>query len=120
MDHLAPGRPLEVPRARSIVPAGQAARRGASVEGVLVVYVLDRHEADDSELDEWMGHAVEGTEGAEVRPPLAPKPGDRLVTKPTYSGFTGSNLESVLEELQVDTLVLTWLRDRSAASDHGY
>jgi nicotinamidase/pyrazinamidase len=107
VDHLAPGRPLEVPRARNIVPAVAKRLDAARAEGVPVVYVLDRHEADDSELDEWMGHAVEGTEGAEVWPPLAPKPGDRLVTKPTYSGFTGSDLESVLEELQVDTLVLT-------------
>ncbi|MGH7296386.1 MAG: cysteine hydrolase family protein, partial [Polyangiaceae bacterium] len=58
-------------------------------------------------LEQWMSHAVEGTEGAEVWPPLAPKPGDRLVTKPTYSAFTASELEAVLDELRVDTLVLT-------------
>ena len=29
------------------------------------------------------------------------------MTKPTYSSFTASNLEAVLDELRVDTLVLT-------------
>jgi nicotinamidase-related amidase len=72
-----------------------------------VVYVLDRHDPGDADMDAWATHALEGTEGAEVWPPLAPVAGDRLVTKPSYSGFYGSELESVLEELAVDTLVLT-------------
>src|SRR5579884_2892462 len=88
VDHLTPGRPLEVPRGRDIVPAVARRLDEARAEGVPVVYVLDRHDPGDPELDEWSTHAVEGTEGAEVWPPLAPKPGDRIVTKPTYSSFT--------------------------------
>jgi nicotinamidase-related amidase len=107
VDHLTPGRSLEVPRAREIVPAVARRLEEARAEGVPVVYVLDRHADDDPELDLWPTHAVEGTEGAEVWPPLAPKEGDRVVTKATYSGFTGSTLEAVLDELRVDTLVLT-------------
>lgn len=106
-DHLTPGRPLEVPRARDIVPAVARRLDDARAQGVPVVYVLDRHEPGDPELEEWTVHAVEGTEGAEVWPPLAPKPSDHLVTKGTYSAFTGSQLEQVLEDLRVDTLVLT-------------
>lgn len=107
VNHLTPGRPLEVPRARDIVPAIVRRLDEARAEGVPVVYVLDRHAPDDPELEEWTSHAVEGTPGAEVWPPLAPRPGDRIVTKPTYSSFTASNLEAVLDELRVDTLVLT-------------
>ena len=107
VDHLTPGRPLEVPRARAIVPAVARRIDDARATGVPVVYILDRHAPDDPELEEWGEHAVEGTEGAEVWPPLAPKPGDHLVTKPTYSAFHASNLAQVLEELAVDTLVLT-------------
>ena len=47
----------------------------ARAEGVPVVYVLDRHAPDDPELEEWTSHAVEGTPGAEVWPPLAPQAG---------------------------------------------
>lgn len=107
VDHLTPGRPLEVPRARDIVPAVARRIEEARAENVPVVYVLDQHEADNPELDEWGTHAVAGTEGAEVWPALAPKAGDRIVTKPTYSSFFASSLEQVLEELAVDTLVMT-------------
>ncbi|MDP9152223.1 MAG: cysteine hydrolase, partial [Myxococcota bacterium] len=99
--------PLEVPRARGIVEALAARIRRSRDEGVPVVYLLDRHLPGDAELDEWGSHAVEGTEGAEVWPPLAPLETDRIVTKPSYSGFHGTTLEQVLDELRVDTVVLT-------------
>jgi nicotinamidase-related amidase len=106
-DHLVPGRILEVPRARDIVPALATRIAEARRDGVPVVYVLDRHEPTDSDLDDWGEHAVEGSEGAEVWPALAPHPGDHLVTKPSYSSFFRSNLEAVLDALTVDTLELT-------------
>ena len=105
-DHLTPGRALEIPRARAIVDALVGRIAEARQSGVPVVYVLDRHEPDDPELAAWGVHAVEGTEGAEVWPALAPEPGDHVVTKPSYSGFHGTRLERVLDDLAVDTLVL--------------
>jgi nicotinamidase/pyrazinamidase len=106
-DHLTPGRTLEVPRARDIV-AALASRIGAArAAGTPVVYVLDRHQPGDPELDEWGTHALEGSDGAEVWPALAPAPDDLIVTKPTYSGFHGTNLEQVLDNLGVDTIILT-------------
>jgi nicotinamidase-related amidase len=106
-DHLTPGCRLEVPRARAIVEALARRIADARASGIPVVYVLDRHEPGDPELDEWGTHAVEGSEGAEVWPPLAPMPSDRIVTKPSYSGFYNTTLGTVLDELAVDTLVLT-------------
>jgi nicotinamidase-related amidase len=106
-DHLTPGHCVEVPRARAIVGALAKRIEEARASRTPVVYVLDRHQPDDPELEECGVHAVEGSEGAEVWPPLAPAAGDRLVTKPSYSGFHASELEAVLDELAVDTLVLT-------------
>ena len=106
-DNMTPGLPLEVPRARAIVPALVDRLEAARSSGVPVIYVVDRHSADDPELDAWGYHAVEGTEGAEVWPDLAPTHRDHVVTKPSYSGFHASNLEGVLDELAVDTIVLT-------------
>jgi len=106
-DHLMPGRPLEVPRARDIVPALVGRLESARSEHVPIVYVLDEHEPDDSDLDSWGTHNLKGTPGAEVWAPLAPKPGDHVVRKPTFSAFVRSNLAEVLAELSVDTLVLT-------------
>lgn len=106
-DHLTPGRILEVPRARDIVPALAARIARARAESTPVVYVLDRHDADDTDLEDWGEHAVEGSEGAQVWPPLAPAASDRIVTKPSYSSFFRSDLEKVLEDLAVDTIELT-------------
>ena len=106
-DHLTPGRPLEVPRARDVVPALQKRIAQARKDRVPVVYVCDEHDPNDSDLEAWAAHNVRGTVGAEVWPALAPKSGDAIVKKPTYSAFSRSNLEGVLEKLAVDTLVMT-------------
>jgi nicotinamidase-related amidase len=106
-DHLTPGRPLEVPRARAIVPAIQQRLDDARAKAIPVVYVCDSHQANDGDYDFWPVHALEGSEGAQVWPDLAPRPGDRMVKKPTYSAFNRSDLGPVLEELGADALVLT-------------
>jgi nicotinamidase-related amidase len=106
-DHLTPGRPLEVPRAREVVPALSARLDEARKDGTPVVYVVDQHDPNDPDLEIWPAHNIRDTLGDEIWPALAPKPGDRVVTKPTYSAFTSSTLEAVLDELKVDTLVMT-------------
>jgi nicotinamidase-related amidase len=106
-DHLQPGSLLEVPRAREVVPALKRRIEEARKAGVPVVYVVDEHDPDDPDLDEWGTHAVKGTSGTEVWPDIAPESGDRIVKKPTYSAFCKSDLTNVLDELKVDTLVLT-------------
>ena len=106
-DHLQPGSLLEVPRAREVVPALKRRIQEARKEGIPIVYVVDEHDPDDPDLDEWGTHAVKGTPGVEVWEELAPESGDRIVKKPTYSSFYQSNLTEVLDELKVDTLVLT-------------
>lgn len=107
VDYLTPGRPLEVPRAREIVPALQKRIAEARVRGVPVVYLCDLHEPGCPDLEMWPAHALAGTEGANVWPALAPLEGDRLVTKPTYSAFVRSRLGDVLDELGADEIVLT-------------
>ena len=106
-DHLKPGSLLEVPRAREVVPALKKRIDEARAAGVPIVYVIDEHEADDPDLDAWGTHAVKGTSGTEVWQSLAPESGDHIVRKPSYSAFYESNLTSVLDELRIDTLVLT-------------
>jgi nicotinamidase-related amidase len=106
-DHLDPGALLEVPRARAIVPALQQRLEKARAENVPIVYVVDEHDPDDPDLDVWGTHAVRGTRGTEIWEPIAPRPGDRIVKKPSYSAFYDSDLHRVLGELRVDTLVLT-------------
>jgi nicotinamidase-related amidase len=106
-DHLTPGGPLEVPRARAIVPALRARIEAARRERVPVIYVVDEHEPDDPDLATWRAHNVRGTSGVEVWSEIAPHEGDRVVRKPTYSAFTRSSLADELDAAGVDTLVLT-------------
>ena len=108
-DHLTPGRPLEVPRAREIVPALQRRLAQARDRLVPVIYVCDSHEPGDADhaVSAWPVHALAGSEGAQIWPELAPRPGDTIVTKPTYSAFTGSTLGAELEGLGAEEIILT-------------
>lgn len=106
-DYLQPGGPLEVPRARDIVPALRERLAQARAAGTPVVYVCDTHPPDDPDFRDWPLHAVEGTPGAEPWPAIAPESGDTVVRKRTYSAFAGSELGQLLEDLGADEIVLT-------------
>ncbi|MFO0589729.1 MAG: cysteine hydrolase family protein [Polyangiaceae bacterium] len=106
-DHLTPGKPLEVPRARLIVPNLQRRLEEARAKSIPVVYVCDTHRLDDPDFHDWPVHAVEGTPGADPWPEIAPRRGDHLVRKRTYSAFTQSDLGALLEDLGADELLLT-------------
>lgn len=106
-DHLTPGLPMEVPRARAIVPALKQRIAAARAASVPIVYVCDTHEEGDPDYGEWPVHAQKGTRGAAVWPELAPEPGDHLIEKPTYSAFTRSKLGPLLDALHADEIILT-------------
>lgn len=103
-DHLEPGGPLEIPRARDIVPAVKERLATARKDAVPVVYVCDAHEASDPDYRDWPTHALIGSKGAEVWPEIAPQAGDHVVHKRTYSAFAGSNLEALLDRLGTDEI----------------
>lgn len=108
-DFVLPGAPLEVPRAREIVPALKRRLEEARGQGTDVVFVCDAHAPDDREFSRmgWPPHALRGTQGAEVVTELRPREGEPVVRKSTYSGFHDSELQSVLAALKVEKLVIT-------------
>ncbi len=108
-DFVLPGAPLEVPRTRVILPALRRRLEAARQAGIPVIHVCDAHRPDDREFERmgWPPHAVAGTAGAEVVRELAPRPGEPRVLKKTYSGFYGTELETLLQSLGVEELVLT-------------
>lgn len=64
---------------------------------------------------------------AEVVPEVAPQPGDHVLDKTTYSGFTSSSIDSLLKDLKLERLVMTGLATSQCvettardASDRGY
>ncbi len=106
-DHLTPGKPMEVPRARAIVPALKKRLEEARAKKIPILHVCDTHSPDDVDFRDWPVHALEGTAGADPWPELGPAEGERIIRKRTYSAFTGSELGAVLDELGADELLLT-------------
>lgn len=107
-DFTREGAPLEVPAARSIVPAIRRRIARARRQGELVVYVCDAHKRNDPEFVRmgWPPHAVEGTPGSAVVAALSPEPGDVVVEKRSYSGFFRTGLDGILKRHAVRTLEL--------------
>ncbi|MGI5963534.1 MAG: cysteine hydrolase family protein [Lawsonibacter sp.] len=54
--------------------------------------------------DNWL---IEGTHGWEISPLLQPEPGEIVLRKTRPSAFFGTDLRTVLEKLQADTIVVT-------------
>lgn len=106
VDHLTPGAPLEVPRARDIVPAVRDRIDRAHRSGEPVIYLVDHHEPGDPELEAWPEHNTASPRD-DVWPALAPAPNDTIVTHRSYSGFYETRLHEVLQGLDVNTVVVT-------------
>lgn len=106
-DFVREGAPLEVPRAREIIPNIQREIEKARNNDYPVIYLCDVHKSDDPEFKIWPPHCVEGTEGAEVIDELKPAKGDFVIKKISYSGFYNTKLEELLKSLGVQKLFLT-------------
>ena len=95
-------------RAEKIIPNVRQLVNFARENKIPVVYVNDAHMPDvDVEFDVWPKHAVAGTLGAQVIDELKPKMSDFVLHKRRYSAFQGTDLDQLLRELKVDTLILT-------------
>ncbi|TDK51352.1 cysteine hydrolase family protein [Antarcticimicrobium luteum] len=111
------GRPLDA--AQGIVPALQSLLIAARRAGVLVCHVgfwtLEHHLSDTAP---WLAQrrratyasdriAMEGSEGAEFIPELAPEPGEPVIRKHRYSAFKGTDLDMVLRARGIRSVVPT-------------
>ncbi|MBO5820569.1 MAG: cysteine hydrolase [Alistipes sp.] len=101
---------LTCERGKAIVPATAKLLNAAREKGVPVIFCNDAHIKDiDRELALWGDHAIAGTPGAEVIPELGLSERDYVVPKRRYSGFFQTDLDILLRELGVNTLVMTGL-----------
>lgn len=97
-------------RGRAIVPATAQLLDAAREAGVPVIFCNDCHRKGiDRELKLWGDHAIAGTPGAEVIPELKLCDKDYVVPKRRYSGFFQTDLDILLKELGVKTVVMTGL-----------
>ena len=101
---------LKCDRGLAVVPNIAKLLQGARKAGVSVIFCNDAHvKGIDRELKLWGEHAIAGTKGAEVIPELGVCERDHIVPKRLYSGFFHTDLDLLLKELDVDTVILTGL-----------
>lgn len=92
-----------------VVEPLQALIAAAKEKGVPVIYVNDCHRQvkHDREFEKRSPHCLEGTWGAQVIDELQPKAGDYCVKKSRFSGFFQTDLDLLLRDLEVKTVVVT-------------
>jgi nicotinamidase-related amidase len=95
-------------RAVKIIPNIKKLLDFARKQDFPIIYATDAHLPNvDTEFEVWGPHAVKGSWGAEVIDELKPEKNDFRILKRKYSSFQGTDLDMLLRELKVDTLILT-------------
>ncbi|MBA3322566.1 MAG: cysteine hydrolase [Pyrinomonadaceae bacterium] len=95
-----------LPMARQI----KELKRRAKAAGVPVVYVNDNFGRWQSDFSKLLKHCLEeGVCGRPLAKLLQPEGDDCFVLKPKHSGFFPTTLDTLLDYLQVKTLILTGL-----------
>jgi nicotinamidase/pyrazinamidase len=108
-DFILKGAPLEIPAARKIIPTVKVEIEKARERDIPVIYICDSHEEKDPEFERmgWPPHAIAGSRGAQVIEGLRPLPGDKVITKKSYSGFFGTSLDEILKGSGISELLVT-------------
>jgi len=97
-------------RAEKIIPNVRRLLDFARKEKIPIIYASDAHLPNmDKEFGVWPPHAVAGTWGAQIVDELKPQKGDYTIQKRRYSAFQGTDLDQILRELEVDTLIMVGL-----------
>lgn len=115
-DFVAPGAPMETPAARQVVPKVAEALRLCRNAGIKIIYTAHVHRRDGCDMGLFddlhppianRDALVDGTGGVEIYPDLAPHVGEHVIKKHRYSGFFGTDLDIILREWGVDTVIIS-------------
>jgi len=115
-DFVAPGAPMEKPAARAMVPVLKKAIQFCRRTGIRVAYTAHTHRRDGSDMglfdDLWQPIAdrsalIDATTGAAIYPDLSPEPAEHVIKKHRYSAFFGTDLDLMLREWGVDTVIIS-------------
>src|SRR6266852_2744053 len=115
-DFVASGAALETPAARQVVPRIAEALRVCRNAGIKIIYTAHVHRRDGCDMGLFddlhppianRDALVDGTPGVEVYPDLAPAPGEHVIKKHRYSGFFGTDLDIILQEWGIDTVIIS-------------
>jgi nicotinamidase-related amidase len=115
-DFVASGAAMETPAARAVVPKLAEALKICRHAGIKVIYTAHVHRSDGSDMGLFddmhppianRDALVDGTPGVEIYPELAPATGEHVIKKHRYSGFFGTDLDIILREWGVDTVIVS-------------
>lgn len=115
-DFVASGAAMETPAARQIVPKIAEALRICRDAGIKIIYTAHVHRRDGCDMGLFddlhppianRDALVDGTPGVEVYPDLAPAPGEHVIKKHRYSGFFGTDLDIILQEWGIATVIIS-------------
>lgn len=115
-DFVAAGAPMETPAARAMVPKLAEALKACRVAGTRVIFTAHAHRRDGCDMGLFddlhppianRAALVDGTAGVEIYPDLAPMTGEHVIKKHRYSGFFGTDLDMILREWGVDTVIIS-------------
>jgi len=84
--------------ARVIIPFVYERLSAYRKNGDLVIFLRDSHDENDQEFTKFPKHCVSDTWGSEIITELAPVPDEKVIPKKRYSGFYGTDLETILME----------------------
>ena len=99
-----------------MVPVLAEALRFCRDTGVRIIYTAHVHRRDGCDMglfdDLWPPIAnrsglVDDTVGSEIYPDLAPAPGEHVIKKHRYSAFFGTDLDIILREWNIDTVIIS-------------
>ena len=123
-DLVASGAATETPAARAVVPKLSEALRTCREAGIKIIYTAHVHRRDGSDMGLFddmhppianRDALVDGTPGVGIYPELAPAAGEHVIKKHRYSGFFGTDLDIILREWGVDTVISPGQPPRIAA-----
>src|SRR5712691_8463372 len=115
-DFVASGAAMETPAARAVVPKLAEALKVCRDAGIKVIYTAHVHRRDGCDMGLFddlhppIAHRdalVDGTPGVDIYPDLTPAPGEHVIKKHRYSGFFGTDLDIILREWGVDTVIIS-------------
>ncbi len=110
------GAPLEVPQGRKMIPKLKKVIEVCRSRNIPVIYTVHVHRKDGVDMglmkELWepirMGLVhVPGSEGVKIYEEISPKDGDIIIEKHRYSAFYGTDLDIILRNLNIDTLIIT-------------
>jgi ureidoacrylate peracid hydrolase len=112
-EFLEEGGTFECPSGRAMVPTLAALISACQDADLPVIYIVQSHRSGNVDrgltaamLPDGYSIHLTGSRDVEIYAPLAPATGDVIIDERRHSGFFGTELEIVLRQLDVDTVIV--------------